>query len=145
MSTKHPSLSTHSLPLLEILYVGGRKLSAEGSEFFTPFVFQPFTLSKKRPRITPYRGPKSGSRRMLNWDYTEDENFIQLHDWLKSQIPCVNFFNFCTYRCESTVAALFENSTNNVISLTQKRLALSFPSDVPILQFFSLILPTFPI
>jgi len=138
-------INTVFLPLLETMYVGVRKLLAEGWDFFTPFVFQLFAVQKGVPEIYPTGGPKSGSRRMLNWDYREDENFSQLHDWLNSQIPCVNFFNFCTYHSESTVAALFENSTNNIISLTLNRLVMTFPSEVPILKFFSLILPAFPI
>jgi len=58
LSTKSPSVSTQSLPLLEILYVVGRKFSVEGSEFFTPFVFQPFALCKKASSKLTLKGAK---------------------------------------------------------------------------------------
>ena len=51
-------INTQSLVLLKTLYVGGRKLSVEGSEFFIPFVSALYSLIKGVPEIHPTEGQK---------------------------------------------------------------------------------------
>jgi hypothetical protein len=102
--------------------------------------FSSSSSTKRRPRRAFFRGPKDGSRRVLNRDCKENEGLIHLPVWPNPSDSLFFYFNVCTYRCELIVTpCLLEFRQQVTFALpgdvsrhfTRRSLYLEFGSPTP--------------
>ena len=137
-------INTLFQPILETLYAGHVKPSAEASRLYTHAVFQPRRPQNGFLGVHPSVGERGGGQRVLNRDCRENEGeestpLLQcpvgrpvcgLALSCKRTLPIFlfgrtlricfsNFFNVCTNRSELNVAPLSKNYANKVPLLSQ--------------------------